>query len=198
MKAIQPMRKLTPLLLLLALTLGPPAAGRPASPAPAAEAPPAAQAAASPEMAALEWLVGAWEGEAWVQMGPERRTVRQREWIEWAVAGEVLLIRGLGHSVDPESGESTPAHHALATLAWDPQRRRYSMWTYAAGRGPATPEVTVEDGKVVWGFDVPGRGRTRFTMRIEEDGRWVETGEFSADGGATWRPFLGMTLERVR
>lgn len=187
------------LLLAVAALLSVAAMAVPAAPpSPAAASPPEAEAPSGPEMAALEKLVGVWEGEAWMQMGPERETIHQRERIEWAVGGEVLLIRGLGHTVDPETGERTQVHDALATVAWDRYRQRYSMWTYAAGRGPLTPELTVEGGEVVWGFEIPGGGRTRFTFRIDDDGRWVEKGEHSADGGATWRQFLGMTLERVR
>jgi hypothetical protein len=143
-------------------------------------------------MQKLAFLVGEWRGEAWIQMGPERRdTVAQRESVEWRVAGEVLLIQGTGLQ-----GEKT-VHSALATLAWDPARQAYTMWTYAAGRGSLQPEVEVgEDHSLVWSFTVPGGGRqVRYRARLDEQGRWVETGETSTDG-QTWHPFMGMTLVR--
>ncbi|HVF58460.1 MAG TPA: hypothetical protein VNJ70_01405 [Thermoanaerobaculia bacterium] len=31
---------------------------------------------------------------------------------------------------------------------------------------------------------------------LDEQGRWVETGERSAGGGQSWQPFFGMTLTR--
>jgi hypothetical protein len=159
-------------------------------------APPPPAPGAAARMAPLAFLVGEWEGEAWIQMGPGRRdTVRQQERVEWKVGEEVLLIQGLGRTVEANTGEPRTVHDALATIAWDPERQRHVMWTYVGGRGAGSPEVSVEPGRVVWGFESPG-GRVRFTIQLDEQGRWVETGERSADGGRTWQPFFGMTLTR--
>lgn len=151
---------------------------------------------AAARMKALEFLVGEWEGEAWVQMGPgPRETVRQREWVEWEVDGEVLLIRGLGMQADPQSGEERIGHQALATVAWDPERQVYEMWSYARGRGTGHRDIEVRDRGFVWIQTVPG-GKARYTMRLDEQGRWLESGEFTSDDGATWHLFLEMTLTR--
>jgi len=157
----------------------------------AALAQPAPVADPQAPMQKLAFLVGEWEGEAWIQMGPERRdTVSQHESVEWRLGGEVLLIQGTGRQ-----GERT-VHSALATLAWDPTRQAYSMWTYASGRGTLQPEVEVGDGVLVWSFTVPGGGRrVRYTARLDEQERWIETGETSTDG-QTWHPFMAMTLSR--
>ena len=151
---------------------------------------------AAARMKALEFLVGEWEGEAWVQMGPgPRETVRQREWVEWEVDGEVLLIRGLGMQADPQSGEERIGHQALATVVWDPERQVYEMWSYARGRGTGHRDIEVRDRGFVWIQTVPG-GRARYTMRLDEQGRWLESGELTSDDGATWHLFLEMTLTR--
>ena len=155
----------------------------------------AAQEPAPNPMEKLAFLVGQWQGEAWIQMGPEKRdTVQQKETIEWALEGEVLLIRGVG--TESGAGGEKVVHNAVATLAWDPLRQAYSMWTYAAGRGVAQPEVEVGENRLVWSMTVAGGRRVRYTARLDEQGRWVETGETSTDEGATWHPFLGMTLTR--
>lgn len=147
-------------------------------------------------MKALEFLVGEWQGEAWVQMGPgPREIVRQHERVEWEVDGEVLLIRGRGVQTDPDTGEERVGHLAMATVAWDAARGAYSMWSYASGRGTGQPELDVRDRGFVWVHAVPG-GRARYTMHLDEQGRWVESGEYSPDDGATWYPFFGMTLTR--
>ncbi len=158
--------------------------------------PPAPAPGPAAKMAPLAFLVGEWEGEAWIQMGPGgRETVQQRERVEWKVGEEVLLIQGLGRTVDSRTGELRTVHDALATIAWDPDRQRHVMWTYVGGRGTGSPEVAVEAGQVVWTLDSRG-GRVRFIIRLDEHGRWVETGERSADGGQSWQPFFGMTLTR--
>ena len=169
-----------------------------AAPGPAATPPPAASPPApSPKdrMAALQFLVGEWEGEAWSQMGPgPREIVQQHELVEWKVNGELLLIQGRGTQRDAATGAERVVHEAMAVVAWDPGARQHVMWTYRAGAAPTIPQVTVGDKTVVWGFDTP-RGKVRFTIRLDEQGRWVENGEYSADG-AKWTGFFGMTLTR--
>ena len=156
-----------------------------------AQAQPASSPAALEKMKALEFLAGEWRGDAWMQMGPDRReTAQQHELVEWKAGGEVLLIQGRGES------EGKPVHQAMATITWDPRASRHEMWTYRAGSGSVRPSIEVGDRRVVWGFDVPN-GKVRYTITLDAEGRWVEIGEHSADGGSTWRQFFGMTLRRV-
>jgi len=155
-----------------------------------AQGPPSTSPEAREKMQALDRLVGEWVGEAWMQMGPDRReVVAQHENVEWAAGGETLLIRGLG-----KVGERV-VHDAVATIAWDARAQRHVMWTYRAGGGPMTPEISVTAEGFVWGFTTPG-GEIRFTQRFDDQGRWVESGERSGDGGQTWQPFFGMTLSK--
>jgi hypothetical protein len=145
---------------------------------------------ATEKMQAVAFLAGEWEGEAWMQMGPDlRETVRQHELVEWRAGNEVLVIQGHGRQGD------RLVHDAFAAIAWDPRKAAYVMWTYRAGGGPSDPWIEVAEKRIVWGFD-GGGGKIRFTIVLDEAGRWVESGERSADGGATWHPFFGMTLDR--
>ena len=155
-----------------------------------AQAQPASSPAAIEKMKALEFLAGEWTGDAWMQMGPDRReTAQQHELVEWKAGGEVLLIQGRGES------EGKPVHQAMATITWDARANRHEMWTYRAGSGSMRPSIEVGDRRVVWGFDVPN-GKVRYTISLDGEGRWVEVGEHSADG-STWRQFFGMTLRRL-
>ena len=156
-----------------------------------AQTQPASSPAALEKMKALEFMIGEWQGDAWIQMGPDRRdTAQQHELIEWQAGGEVLLIQGRGES------EGKPVHQALAAITWDARANRYDMWTYRAGSGSMRPSIEVGDRRVVWGFDVPN-GKVRYTISLDGEGRWVEVGEHSSDGGSTWRQFFGMTLRRL-
>jgi hypothetical protein len=160
----------------------------------AAQSPTATSSPAAREkMKALEFLVGEWQGDAWMQMGPDRREeASQREWVELEAGGEVLLIQGRG-----ESGGRV-VHEALATIVWDQRAGRYEMWTYRAGSGAAArPSIEVGDQRVVWGFDTP-QGKIRYTIGLDAEGRWVEVGERSGDGGSTWTEFFGMTLRKTK
>ncbi len=168
--------------------------------APAATTEPAAETVPPPpgeRMQALAFLLGEWTGGAWVQMGAgPRQEIEQRERVAWEVGGEVLLIRGEGWASDPGGGERRRVHDALAVVAWDPDRAAYAMWSYAAGRGAGLRDLEVGERSFVWRQQAPG-GEARYSMHLDEEGRWVETGEFSRDGGETWLPFFGMTLTRV-
>jgi hypothetical protein len=126
-----------------------------------------------------------------MQMGPNRREeAKQREVVQWKAGGEVLFIQGTG-----KSGEQV-VHDALAAITWDARANRYDMWTYRAGGGAGDPWIEVAEKRVVWGFDVPN-GKMRYTISLDAEGRWVEVGEYSGDGGATWRQFFGMTLRKA-
>ena len=156
----------------------------------AAQAPPSSSPEARERMQALAKLVGEWEGEAWSEMRPGvREVVAQHELVEWAAGGEALIIRGRG-SVD-----GRVVHEAVALVVWDARAQRHTMWTYRAGSGPSTPQITVTPDGLVWGFSTPG-GEIRFTQSFDAEGRWVETGERSADGGKSWQTFLGMKLTK--
>jgi hypothetical protein len=154
--------------------------------------PPSTSPIARERMKALEFLIGEWEGEAWMQMGPgQPETVAQQERVEWAAGGEVLVIRGLGR----QGGRVV--HDAVGTIAWDSRSGRYTMWTYRAGTGASTPDLTVEPGVVVWGLATPG-AEIRFTMRLDAEGRWTEKGERSTDGGKTWVPVFDIVFRPHR
>ena len=51
---------------------------------------------------------------------------------------------------------------------------------------------------ITWGFDVSESGsKIKFVLQVNDQGRWVETGEFSRDGGKTWVKFMEMELSKV-
>jgi hypothetical protein len=156
----------------------------------AAQGPPPSSPEAREKMQTLARMVGEWEGEAWSEMRPgARELVTQREIVEWTAGGEVLLVRGSG------SVEGRVVHEAVGLIFWDARAQSYAMWAYRAGNGATTQQLRLEGDALIWGFSTPG-GEIRFTQRIDGEGRWVESGERSADQGTTWQPFLGMTLLR--
>ena len=60
----------------------------------------------------------------------------------------------------------------------------------------ADAEVEVGDGTLVWSFSPGGAAQVRYTLTLDDQGRWVEKGEFSPDG-ESWMEILGMTLTRT-
>jgi hypothetical protein len=136
-------------------------------------------------------MVGEWQGEGWIRMGPgEPVRFDSYERVESRLGGEALVIEGTHRA----KGTDRLVHNAVALLSHDAPAGLYRFRTHVHGRGPGDFEGRVEDGAFVWGGAM-GPGQMRYTIRIDGD-RWHEVGEFSPDGEA-WRPFFEMNLERV-
>jgi len=161
-----------------------------------------AQPAPSPElgqqkeaMEAVQFLVGEWKGSGWIDMGQGRSEFVASEVVESRLNRLALLVEGR-HIVEP-NGSPNPivVHHALAMLTYDPAAGMYRFNSQVARGGTGMYEGSVEDGAFIWRMEAGG-GQVRYRIRLDEEGRWDEVGEYSADG-ANWSPFFGMTLEKI-
>ncbi|MGH7573146.1 MAG: hypothetical protein ACREMK_15090, partial [Gemmatimonadota bacterium] len=151
----------------------------------------------------LAWLVGDWEGEGWIQQGPQggRTEFTQTEHVESAFGGRLLLVEGVGRAKEsagdagagPEAGSIV--HHAYGVLSWDLEDSGYDFDTWLVDEAGIDAEATVENGVLTWGFEAGG-GQIRFRIRQMEHGEWHETGQFSPDG-TTWHSFFEMNLHRA-
>lgn len=183
------------IVLTLALGLAPIATPRPATAQEAATA--TSESAQREALEPLLWLVGEWEGEGWIQMGPgQRSTFTIHERAETALGDRLIVVEGLGHAAGAEEDAGEVVHHAFGVLSWDGEKGDYRFSTYRADDTGVDARATVEDGVVTWGFETR-RGQVRYHIRRTEDDAWRENGEFSPDQGTTWHPFFEMTLHRV-
>ena len=145
------------------------------------------------EMAKLDWIVGRWKGSGWIQMGPQgRREFTQTETIESKLDGLVLVIEGLGKA--KENGSTV--HTALAFASYDPRANKF-RWHAFTPEGQIETEAKVGANTLEWGFEIPQRGRMRYTITKNEKGEWFEIGEMSQDN-QTWRKFFEMTLRKEK
>jgi hypothetical protein len=148
-------------------------------------------------MKKLEWLVGDWEGPAKFDAGrggaeDTWTPVRQSEVVKMKLGGRVLLVEGTGRA--KMGGEERVLFEALATVSYDPDSKTYKMRAFAPD-GEVDPMIEVGDKSVVWSFAVRN-GRFRYTVKLDESGRWTEIGERSSDDGKTWTKFVDMVLEK--
>ncbi|MFL6247443.1 MAG: hypothetical protein ACJ74H_15545 [Thermoanaerobaculia bacterium] len=141
------------------------------------------------EMKNLDWLAGEWKGEASVRMGPgEPVIVAQTEKVTPRAGGKVLLVEGLGRN---KAGEVV--HDAIALISWDAAKKTYRFIGHVAQQESVdtTLDMTAPN-TFVW-----ATGKVRFTIRLTEDGKWNEIGEFSPDG-TKWMKFFEMNLTKVK
>jgi hypothetical protein len=151
-------------------------------------------------MGRLQFMVGNWEGRGWMELAPgQRRDFSQVETVSSKLAGTLLLIEGIGKDRILGSTEEIVTYRGLSVISFDPEAERYRYNGFQfTGRAEVADEVSLVDDTFRWVFHgVPNVGSVRFSIRVAEDGRWLESGEISEDGGASWRKFFAMTLYRT-
>jgi hypothetical protein len=80
-------------------------------------------------------------------------------------------------------------------LSWDEKSGTHRFRSWLPDGRTLDVEAKVGDRRWEWGYPDPRAGQIRYTLTLDEKGRWHEVGESSRDGQA-WRPFLEMTLEK--
>jgi hypothetical protein len=147
----------------------------------------------------LDWLVGEWEGAGWMEYSPgQRAEFRGTERVERRMGGRLVVVEGRFTAfMGPEAGD-VPVHEALGIFDFDPRDDRFRFRTYTAF-GPEAGglyDAEVSEGRVVWGYDDPRLGTVRYTITRTDADQWLEVGDASRDGGATWHRFFEMRLGR--
>lgn len=179
------MRRITWQIALLALAL---------APALLAQGPPDESAAERTAMKRLAFMVGEWEGDAWVQTGPgQRKQLRQTESVRYALDGVILLVEGKGYEKADDGSMGPLVFNAYGIVSWDGSAG-YALRSWLASGQEGARALEVSDSGFVWIQEVP-RGKTRYTMRLTPAGEWHEIGEYTPDG-QRWLPILEMRLIR--
>jgi hypothetical protein len=157
-----------------------------------------APAAQQEAMKKLDFLVGQWQGESWLELGPgQRRTAQGTETVQRKLNGLLLTIEGIHKRKVGDKVEESIVHEAFAVISYDEHAKRYRFQAYTGRGNYAEAETKVGDRSLEWSMRIPQGGEVRYTIRLNEKGQWFEIGEFSRDG-KEWRKFFEMTLERVK
>jgi hypothetical protein len=139
------------------------------------------------ELERLEPLIGRWKTEGWTiePAGGQGDRIDAVDTYE-RLAGGALL-----HLVDARVGDQRV--EGAEIIGFDPDRGRYST-QYFGTDGPAAYEATLteENGETVWAMHSQS---DRFKGTFSADGNTI-TGHWEAVDGATWRPWMNITLTR--
>lgn len=142
-------------------------------------------------------LTGEWSGEAWIIRGPQgKQVLKQREWVAPAAGGTVITVRGLGTERMPD-GSDAVRHDAFAIIHLDHDGKTPLMRAFTANGRWMDMDLTILPAGYDWTMNDPRAGEVRYEMRFDDQGRWVEKGYATRDGGTTWFQFFEMTLARV-
>ena len=146
----------------------------------------------------MSWWIGEWKGIATTSMGQGKvDTVSMHESIKSNLGGTILLIEGIGYRVTNNVVTDEIVHHAFGVLSYDDKARKYRWQAWRIPYGVYTeyaPEVAENEFK--WGMDVP-QGKMRYIGKLESNGEWHETGEFSRDE-QSWFGVFEMKLTREK
>lgn len=159
-----------------------------------AQGPPDFSAVCKQELSKLSSFVGIWKGEATYKRGPGSEvTINQEEMIEYKLDGTVLSIEGVG--TDPAGNI---AFNALGLVNYDANTKNFKFKTYLKdGRSTDAYFNVMENNKYEWGFDIPGGGKSKYTITLDpEQNTWHEIGEYSGDGNS-WFAFMDLKLKRI-
>lgn len=155
------------------------------------------EAVAREKMKVFAPWAGHWQGQGSMQMGPgPAKTSTVDEYIDFKLDGAVLLVEGIGKSL--EGNENKVVHHALAVLSFDQGSNQYKFNTYLKdGRGAQAWFKVMENNNYQWGFDTPN-GKIRYSIVLDPVKQtWNEIGEFTNDNGTSWTKFFEMNLKKV-
>ncbi|HLA64338.1 MAG TPA: hypothetical protein VK610_07905 [Rhodothermales bacterium] len=121
-------------------------------------------------------LVGEWEGPAWY-LGRDgaRVPLRQHESVQPLLGGHLLLVQGTGRAVDADGGAGEVVFQAVGVISYDAEAGRHYFDAYHDGSHLRTELTPTEGGGFTWSIEAGARP-IRYVMRLDEAGRWVETG----------------------
>jgi hypothetical protein len=137
----------------------------------------------------LAFMDGVWRGPAWTILpSGQRREITQTERIGPFLDGSVKVIEGRGYDADGRVG-----FNALGVISFQPDKRAYTLHSYAQGLAGDFTLTPTADGYV---WEIPAGPMTiRYTATIG-NGTWREVGDQIRPGKDAVR-FFEMNLKRI-
>ena len=140
-------------------------------------------------MVKLSFMDGVWRGPAWtILQNGQKHSITQTERIGPFLDGSLKVIEGRGYEAD---GKVT--FNALGIISYSPDKRSYSMRSYAQGYAGDFAITLTADG-FVW--EIPAGPMTIRYTAVVKDGAWKEVGDQIVPGKEPVR-FFEMNLKRV-
>ena len=141
------------------------------------------------QMKSLKFMDGVWRGSAWMMLPTgERKEITQTERIGSLLGGAVKVVEGRGYD---SAGETV--FNAMGVIAYDTQKKKLMMRSYAEGR-IGDFEIKVRDDGYTW--EIPaGPATIRYTAKFDADG-FIEYGERIVGDNPPVK-FFEMDLKRV-
>lgn len=141
-------------------------------------------------MKEVAFITGEWEGEGWYMVNGQKSTSKVTEKIALKAGGAVLSLEGKG--VD---SAGRVVHDAFGILYYEPSTKDYRMRSFLAGETGGEHHATAKNGVIVW--TIKSQRTIRYTIKLDEQGRWLEIGEMDM-GDGKWFQFFEMRLKKIK
>ncbi len=155
------------------------------------------------EMQQLGFLAGQWEGTGWTEEWLDGRSSFNVTLDVQPLLGGAVLVLQIHASSDMEGEYSVPiSYAALRIINYDRWSKCYRVRSFTPDGQSIDWESEVDEGILICWFDDVRAGRTRFALRLSEDGVLHELGDskpaVSIGGEESWDQRYELTLkERV-
>jgi hypothetical protein len=145
----------------------------------------------------LKWLVGRWTGKSEVTVEGHTIVTYVQEIIAPMLDGTIYTVSARGTSMDSATGKIKPVYSSFGVISYNVKEKQY-RWRTWRNPGDSYDEATFKVGDNSFEYiSNENNGYMRYKANLNEQGQWVETGEFSKDK-QTWGLFINMTLNRRR
>jgi len=144
----------------------------------------------------LQFMQGTWKGEGWIVIDREKKKFSQTETIRPRVENQILVIDGIGFSLDSNLKTLKVIHDAFGIISVNKDTKAVTMLSYSTTGGKMENNLKfIGDKKLEWSFKDERGGTVRFREDFSKEGVWIENGDYSFDG-KNWFPFFQMTLKK--
>jgi hypothetical protein len=153
-------------------------------------------------MKKLDFVIGNWEGEGWLLVGPDQRyTFSVTESYSYRCNGSVIDGEGRFRPQGVPGDLETATMSGLGMIYFDPQSGEYRMWHYG-GTGSGfvfTTKIDIDvEGRALHYINKDARGETyKFGFTIDKHDILTSRSERQKPDG-TWYVSMEFRMRRVR
>jgi len=148
-------------------------------------------------MEQLKWLTGRWTGKSEVTVEGHTQVTYVQEIITPMLDGTIFTISARGTALDSATNKMTLVYNSFSVVSYNVKEKQYHWRTWRnPGDSYDDETIKVVDNTFEYITNENG-GFVRYKASLNDQGQWIETGEFSKDK-QTWGLFIKMTLNKRR
>jgi len=148
-------------------------------------------------MQQLRWLIGKWTGTSELTVEDNKEITYVQEIITPMLNGTIYTVSARGTAKDSVTNKMTLVYNSYGVISYNVKDKQYH-WRTWRNPGDSYDEAIFKVGENSFEYITnENNGVVRYKAGLNEQGQWVETGEYSKDK-QTWGLFINMVLNKRR